>query len=152
MSNLLFIKLNMELKIIEKECTDRVDINSQPLSYRLKLSVKDEIILLEKEYFRWGFNDSENWDKFWICKQNHVLMWVSIITRNFDEEYLNSLEHKIFKLYRENLEKNTKLLENDIKSYIKKKTIDINNQNRVTNLFDVLDRRRKIKKIKEMMK
>lgn len=141
----------MEFKIIEKECTDRVHINSQPLSYRLKLYEHNDVLILQREYFRSGFNDMERWDKYWIVDSAHTLSWVSIITRNLDKEYLSSLEYKIFELYRESSERCSHLLKNDIQNYIRKTTKYIIKHDSITNFLDILDRTRKIEKIKKNM-
>lgn len=142
----------MKFNIIEEECKELVNINSQPLSFRLKLKIEGGDLILLKQYFRSGFYSGENWDNFNVVKMENSLCWVSIITRNFDIDYLNSLEKKIFKKFKKESEILSNKLREDLENNIKYMNKCIIKQDNVTDFVTSFDRIRKITKLKMLIK
>ena len=93
----------------------------EPLRYRLMLKLHNNELILIKEYFKWGFNDNEEWDKWWINTDSSSINWVSIITKKFDDtKYMKELETKIFEIFYDESIKMTKEIKKNILNYAKK--------------------------------
>ena len=65
---------------------------------------------------------TEKWDKWWICKDNFDLLWVSIITKNFDDnKYMKELETRIFEIFYDESVKMTEEIKKEILKLIWKR-------------------------------
>ena len=123
----------------------------EPLRYRLMLKLHNNELILIKEYFKLGFNDNEEWDKWWINTDSSSINWVSIITKKFyDTKYMKELETKIFEIFYDESIKMTKEIKKNILKYTKRMNIDLSNQQKVTKFVDKFNRRRKLKNINKI--
>ena len=122
-----------------------------PLSYRLRLEIHDSVLVLKKEYFKRGFNDNEQWDKWWIYSGNFNLVWVSIITRKFeDTKYMKELETKIFEIFYDESVKITDEIKKDILTYTNRMNNKLVYQKEITKFTDKFNRRRKLENINKI--
>lgn len=81
--------------LIEESLNKNIDWIDKPLRYRMSLSFYDDIVL-KREYFKVGFLDGEENDKFHSHLEKSV-KYISFITQNFDEKYLQEKENELFK-------------------------------------------------------
>ena len=122
-----------------------------PLSYRLRLEIHDSVLVLKKEYFKRGFNDNEQWDKWWIYSGNFNLVWVSIITRKFeDTKYMKELETKIFEIFYDESVKITDEIKKDILTYTNRMNNKLVYQKEITKFTDKFNRRIKLENINKI--
>ncbi len=122
-----------------------------PMSYRLRLYLLGDELILKKQYFKWGFNDSEQWDEWWISTGSFDLNWVSIITRKFDDtKYMKELETKIFEIFYDESVKMTEEIKKDILSRTKIMNEKLKCQKEVTIFADTFNRRRKLENINKI--
>lgn len=136
--------MKFKTELIEFKSDDTY-YRDRELSYRLKLVIENDELILIKEYFKIGYNDNEKWDKFWIYNSNTELVWVSIITRRFnDVVYMKELETKIFELFYDESYKLSTQMQKDIISYTNRMNKHIKKQQEVTKFVDKFNRRRKL--------
>jgi len=124
---------------------------NEPLSYRLRLELHEDELVLKKQYFKWGFNDNEQWDKWWICNSFFDLTWVSIITKKFDDtKYMKELETKIFEIFYDESVKMTEEIKKDILTHTKRMNKKLIYQKEITKFADTFNRRRKLENINKI--
>ena len=123
-----------------------------PLSYRLRLYLYNGELTLKKQYFKWGVNDNEKWDEWWICKDNFDLLWISIITRKFDDnKYMKELETRIFEIFYDESVKMTEEIKKEILKHTKKMNSKLFNQKKIIKFVDKFNRRRKLQNINKII-
>jgi len=97
------------------------ETRNMPLTYRLRLYLYNGELILKKQYFKFGVNDNEKLDEWWICKNDFDLLWISIITRKFDDnKYMKELETKIFEIFYDESVKMTEEIKKEILKHTKK--------------------------------
>lgn len=134
------------MNLIYKNIEDDGNFLNEKLTFRITISEDENDILILREFFRVGYIGGETLDKFY--KTNFLSHpTVSIITRNFDEKYLNELENKIFDeyiLYLNEININLKI---DKQKYINEIDNKISVNNNILKFISSKNRKEKIKNI-----
>jgi hypothetical protein len=146
----------MEVRIIEKE--DRGLFMDMPLTYRVGIRVNRGYIELSREYFRTGFSDGEDFDKFyfdneWCGRQGSPLYRCTFITRKLDDkEYLEKSENRLIEEFYKRCIKSRDLLERKLREQTRELTRDIKNYDDMVKHFSYIERGKKLKLIKKKIK
>lgn len=144
----------MKLKIHEIP-DDFFDDDNTSVSYRIRITMTKNSLILTRQYFQYGFTDGEHWDGIYYDKETigynkNVTKMASFITRNIDDKkYLADSELKLIKsFYKKRLDDI-----NTYKGYLASVTRNINNDiidcNDTLKSLDSYMRLDKIIKIKE---
>jgi len=142
-----------KIKIIEKSDTN--PFRDMPLCYRISLSPNfgpgEYILTITREYFRTGFRDGEDWDKiFWdmnMWSSKEGIAYASLITKNFDEDYLQRTEQIMIKKFIIKCQESAEIVEKERKkeNYRRKKKRD--SYLEIVNELDKYFRFEKIEKV-----
>jgi hypothetical protein len=148
----------MEIKIVEKLDKDNdkhFDSRATPLSYRVSLQVRKNIIILKREYFRVGFGPGEGHNRYsFNSHQNSYaqLTYASFITRDVDNDDLkNKSELKLLKKFQKEALLSKSKVQKEIKRDILLANNNIKKYDEIFNFLDKYNRIEKIKKIKEII-
>lgn len=134
------------MNIIYKNIEDDGNFYNEPLTYRLTIEEDNGNILIIREYFRVGYKTGEKIDEFF---RDNFLMhpMVSIITRKFNEKYLNDLENKIYDVYISYLTEINNNLNNNKQKYMNEIDRKISKNNNILEYISSKNRKEKIIKI-----
>jgi len=146
------------MKLVIKETSDTQTFRGMPISYRVSLEINRDVVTLEREYFRVGFSDGEQYDKFyfdneWCGRQGNPLHRCTFITKKIDDKkYLMKKEEELIKLFYKKCTKTKKDLEKKLIEKTKNLNDSINNYDDILNYFEYTQRGEKLKKLKKKMK
>lgn len=144
----------MEIKIIDITQDTKGFRQDSPLTYRLRLFIDKDILILKREYFYYGFSDMEKFDGYWISHSSDGRVhWVNFLTRKLkNPEYLQISENKLFEIFYEESLKTSIKMKKDLNSQIKRITNSIIKENEVSEYLSTFNRNRKIQKIVDLIK
>lgn len=94
-------------------CTD-----ATPLTYRVSISLENNEIILQREFFYVGYNSGEQIDDFYINDITHVIR-MTYLTRNFDKKHLEEKEKMLIKKFYYELINTEKELKKELKESVK---------------------------------
>jgi hypothetical protein len=146
------------MKLIVKETNDTKAFRDMPISYRVSLEINRDIVTLEREYFRCGFNDGEQYDDFyfdneWSGRQGRPLYRCTFITKRIDDKkYLMEKEQEMIKLFYDKCAKSKKNLQKELILKTKELNDNINNYDDILNYLEYTQRGKKLKKLKNKLR
>lgn len=145
----------MKLEIVEKSNTKPFE--SMPITYRVSMRVNNGTVTLQREYFRCGFYDGEQYDDFYFDNEGYhrgsPLCHCSFITKRIDDKvYLMKKEEEMIKLFYEKCVKSKKGLEKELRRTTKELNDNISNYEDIINYFEYTQRGDKLKKLKSKIK
>ncbi len=141
----------MKLTIVETD--DREEFQGRPLCYRVSLRVGHDEVTLTREFFRAGFHDGEEFNKFYFNNENNwnsknTLTYCTFLTKNVsNKKYLAKKELELIKLFHERCGRSKAMLEKKLKDKIKKINQEINDYENIINHFEYINREDKLRKL-----
>lgn len=146
------------MKLIIRETSDTKPFMDMPVSYRVSLKVDRGTVTLERQYFRCGFSDGEQYDDFyfdneWCGRQGSPLYRCTFITKRIDDKkYLMEKENELIRLFYDRCEKSKKNLEKELKKKTKELNDNINNYGDILSHFEYTQRGKKLKRLKDKLR
>lgn len=144
----------MKIKIVETD--DRRPFENMPPCYRVSLWVGSGEIELKREYFRLGFYDGEDFDKFYFndknCNEGNPMTQGTFLTKKVDDkEYLRQKEEELIMKFHKKCYKAKKILEKQLREQTRELVSEIKNYDNIIKHYSYLDRGDKIRKLKSRL-